>query len=119
MEALQQHLQTTAGIDQNTALGLLQRPVFFCVCVLLTGGIVEQLPTLPIVASLSVLVLLCSAMCRRLLESLSEEEKRKKRNGAVTINFATKHESSLSEDKLSTVSNVGKFHTPIMYLLAL
>lgn len=30
----------------------------------------EQLPTLPAVASLSVLVLLCSATCNRLLESL-------------------------------------------------
>lgn len=49
-----------------------------CVCVLLTGGIVEQLPLLPIVPSLSVLVLLCSAICRRLSESLHEKTHRKK-----------------------------------------
>lgn len=48
-----------------------------CVCVLLTGGMVEQLPMLPNVPSLSVLVLLCST-CRRLLESLQEKTHRKK-----------------------------------------
>lgn len=44
-----------------------------CVCVLLTGGMVEQPPMLPTVPSLSVLVLLCSTTCRRLLESLQEK----------------------------------------------
>lgn len=39
----------------------------------LTGAMVEQLPMLPIVASLSVLLLLCSAMCRRLSESLQDK----------------------------------------------
>lgn len=77
MEALQQHLQTTAGIDQTLCKDCYN-VLFFGVCVLLTAGIVEQLPTLPIVASLSVLVLLCSATCRRLLESLPEEKNGRK-----------------------------------------
>lgn len=55
-------------------LTLVLHSVGVCVCALLTGGMVEQLPVLPIVASLSVLVLLCSAMWRRLLESLQEKK---------------------------------------------
>lgn len=42
---------------------------------IITGGMVEQLATLSLVASLSVLVLRCSAMCRRLSGSLREKTK--------------------------------------------
>lgn len=98
VEILKQSCQDTTHFPQNWCYNYNPANKLFCatsrknICFyidiamkpagsLLTGGIVEQLPVLPMVASLSVLLLLCSAICWRLSESLKNKQTKKGSQG--------------------------------------